>query len=241
MMTNQKKNTDSSGNALLIVSSGLGLVWVVFTLLFAWFRPEKKSFWALSLNEYGDFFAGFFAPLAFGAVAVAVVLQRFELQAQRMELQQTRELQVPERQKEQINDHMADLFRLMFQLKEMMRQQRGRNPGAGDSFTGMYTALGDHVPIPSNRLDAFNGYLSMITKMYGVAVEVAEESGNEEWFIDVRRKLTSIGDSLQDLDALMDASREARFAIQSYRDLVKVCVRDTTKLSELLRMHSPQL
>jgi hypothetical protein len=46
--------------------------------------------WNRSPNEFGDFLAGVFAPLAFLWLAVAVFVQREELSLQRVELEHNR-------------------------------------------------------------------------------------------------------------------------------------------------------
>jgi len=79
---------------LHFVSAGaLSLAWVVAALIFLFSRPAPCSYGFDCLhdvNEWGDFWAGTFSPLAFIWLVVAVFLQSMELREQRQELALTR-------------------------------------------------------------------------------------------------------------------------------------------------------
>jgi hypothetical protein len=66
--------------------------WLV--VLAIYLLASKHSFsalWDLPANNFGDFLAGAFAPVAFLWLAIAVLLQRRELELQRQELKHNRE------------------------------------------------------------------------------------------------------------------------------------------------------
>jgi ABC-type uncharacterized transport system permease subunit len=66
----------------------VSVVWLlIMVALVAWQFEEAKQ---ISLPNKGDFFAGFFAPLAFLWLVVAVFIQRNELRAQIKELSASR-------------------------------------------------------------------------------------------------------------------------------------------------------
>lgn len=69
--------------------------WLVVALLFGWLAESPEgcvgTFSCLTANEWGDYLAGVFAPLAFLWLIAAVVLQSRELVAQREELSLTRD------------------------------------------------------------------------------------------------------------------------------------------------------
>lgn len=59
-------------------------VWIVAAGLLAWLR--QADLWAMELNEWGDFFAGVFAPLAFLWLVLGYLQQGEELRMQAAEL-----------------------------------------------------------------------------------------------------------------------------------------------------------
>ena len=86
-----------------------------------------RALHCLSLNEFGDFLAGGFSVLAFFWLALAVLLQRQELVAQRLELRQTRlalEAQAEE-SKRSANylDEQARVLRDQYNLTSEKRSQ----------------------------------------------------------------------------------------------------------------------
>jgi hypothetical protein len=85
METSESRSARYIRSATLISLLGI-LVFVVFIL----FGLKSGSVFELKLNEWGDVFAGFFAPLAFIWVAMAVLIQREELRNQVFELKLSR-------------------------------------------------------------------------------------------------------------------------------------------------------
>jgi hypothetical protein len=76
----------SIGSLALPVCLSVG--WLGFAGVY--FARQTESVWALKPNDFGDFFAGVFAPLAFIWFGYAVFLQSRELRLQRIELALTR-------------------------------------------------------------------------------------------------------------------------------------------------------
>lgn len=78
-----------ASKVILGVASSVTIVWLVAAAIFAFGyhglikNPDK-------LNEWGDFVAGAFSPIAFVWLVVAVILQSTELREQRRELTLTR-------------------------------------------------------------------------------------------------------------------------------------------------------
>ena len=78
------------------IAGGLSLIWLVGAFALGWFAEPGcehciGTFSRLTANEWGDFLAGVFAPIAFLWLVVAVWIQSAELKEQRIELQLTRE------------------------------------------------------------------------------------------------------------------------------------------------------
>lgn len=77
------------------IVAGASLVWLAVGLFLAGYSgyPDgcASRLPCLALNEWGDFLAGIFAPLAFFWLVAAVFIQSQELYAQRQELQANRE------------------------------------------------------------------------------------------------------------------------------------------------------
>jgi hypothetical protein len=70
----------------------LSLLWVLFVGAYLFSSTHSlAAVWDKQPNEFGDFLAGIFAPLAFLWLAVAVFVQREELELQRKELTHNRE------------------------------------------------------------------------------------------------------------------------------------------------------
>ena len=72
------------------VISGLSVLYIA-VILFLRGSDAWRLLTAGDLNELGDFFAGFFTPLAFGWLIYGYLLQSSELSLQRKELELTRE------------------------------------------------------------------------------------------------------------------------------------------------------
>ncbi|RVO95003.1 hypothetical protein [Sinorhizobium meliloti] len=78
----------------------VSLIWVGIALYLGWTAhvPNTESgcssgtFSCLTANEWGDFLAGVFAPVAFAGLVVTIWIQSDELRAQREEIAQTREV-----------------------------------------------------------------------------------------------------------------------------------------------------
>ncbi|MCA1365907.1 hypothetical protein I6F15_00590 [Bradyrhizobium sp. BRP14] len=76
----------------------VSLIWVAIALYLGWTAhlPGGENacitgtFSCLTANEWGDFLAGVFAPVAFGGLVVTIWIQSDELRAQREEIAQTR-------------------------------------------------------------------------------------------------------------------------------------------------------
>jgi hypothetical protein len=71
----------------------LSVVWIIFALIFLFHQPAPCSNGLdcfRNVNDWGDFWAGTFSPLAFIWLVVAVFLQSMELREQRQELALTR-------------------------------------------------------------------------------------------------------------------------------------------------------
>lgn len=82
-------NLPISSKITLAAATIISLIWILGAFALANAKcPEFAS--CLDLNEWGDFFSGAFAPLAFAWLVVAVVLQTRELREQRRELELTR-------------------------------------------------------------------------------------------------------------------------------------------------------
>ncbi|MCT7666790.1 hypothetical protein [Shinella kummerowiae] len=75
---------------ILVSVSCVSVVWVVLAIWAALFVSCPPATACLGLNEWGDFLAGVFAPLAFVWLAIAVVLQSAELREQRKEFKHNR-------------------------------------------------------------------------------------------------------------------------------------------------------
>ncbi|TAX91560.1 hypothetical protein ELH97_06310 [Rhizobium leguminosarum] len=80
--------------AALVVGGFVSAAWLVISYVYLIHSSGKCTYWALDcfekVNEWGDFFAGTFSPLAFVWLVVAVILQSMELREQRRELALTR-------------------------------------------------------------------------------------------------------------------------------------------------------
>lgn len=78
----------------------VSLIWVAIALYLGWTAhlPSGENaciagtFSCLTANEWGDFLAGVFAPVAFGGLVVTIWIQSDELRAQREEIAQTRKV-----------------------------------------------------------------------------------------------------------------------------------------------------
>jgi hypothetical protein len=76
----------------LKVGIALTIGWLVLLALYLSSSVHTWSaLWTLPANNFGDFLAGAFAPVAFLWLAIAVLLQRRELELQREELRHNRE------------------------------------------------------------------------------------------------------------------------------------------------------
>ena len=90
-MTASKK---PSSKAVFLTVGGLTFVWLATAFILGWIaHPDDHGFTyrGLAANEWGDFLAGVFAPVAFFWLFAAVWLQSLELKAQREELELTRD------------------------------------------------------------------------------------------------------------------------------------------------------
>lgn len=98
------------------------LLWIAGTAyyLVTWVGLENVS--QFLPNEIGDFSTGFFAPLAFFWLVVAVLLQRRELRLQRLELRQTNE--AVERQADQLRKAAEQTRDQAVALRESERHVR---------------------------------------------------------------------------------------------------------------------
>lgn len=67
-------------------------VWLVAVFCIAWFVFWPADWKSVKPNEFGDLLAGAFSPVAFAWFVYAVFMQREELELQRQELTETREV-----------------------------------------------------------------------------------------------------------------------------------------------------
>lgn len=75
------------------IAGGISAVWLLGAILLGWFaHPDGHglTFGGLAANEWGDFLAGVFAPIAFFGLAATLWIQSAELRDQRWELVLTR-------------------------------------------------------------------------------------------------------------------------------------------------------
>lgn len=215
------------------------LCWAAFCGYFL----TRKDFWGLNANEFGDLFAGAVAPVAFFWLAVTVFLQRNELRLQRKELRAqreehkaNRELQVPLRQRQDIEDHLDDLIRLIFSLRDHLKNQMGSPKTSQRNFAIAFAALNDHDPRNSDRLEILEHFLKMVEKMTLHAAAVADQHHTDEWFKKVVRELRAVHDSAKGLIKRLEASESARDFTRSYDFPVSDC---QTKTSELIAKLEP--
>lgn len=98
MTDDNKKATQRNGATSKIrFFSIVTVIWICIAFTLGYFAHEpfgemscKGTFSCLTANEWGDFLAGVFAPIAFVGLVVAVWIQSDELREQRMELALTR-------------------------------------------------------------------------------------------------------------------------------------------------------
>lgn len=77
----------------LWLAGALSLIWLVTAIFLGLSAENKHTLWPpdnLTANEWGDFLAGVFAPMAFFWLVATVWIQSFELREQRKELELTR-------------------------------------------------------------------------------------------------------------------------------------------------------
>jgi hypothetical protein len=79
-------------NSPIFAGCILTLIWLAGVGLFLSTSHSIEEIKTMKLNEFGDFLAGFSAPLAFLWLIVAVFMQRQELQLQRLELEHSRDV-----------------------------------------------------------------------------------------------------------------------------------------------------
>lgn len=108
--------------------------------------PLPENWWGscAPYNEFGDFLAGFFAPLAFLAVALAVLLQSRELAAQRIELELTRQEMAATREvlKAQAEESRRTALFMQTQTEIQKSQQKYEAERlAGERFDNMKRSL----------------------------------------------------------------------------------------------------
>lgn len=98
-------------------------IWTAFGLL----GSGQSNSECMELNEFGDFLAGAFAPLAFLWLVIAVILQGRELAKQREELAITRGVAVQQRaEMEQTADALLDQSKTMEKTALLNTQQQAR-------------------------------------------------------------------------------------------------------------------
>jgi hypothetical protein len=121
------------------LQAGYGLTAIWFVLLVTnLLRPGKWSeLWGLTLNNWGDFVAGAFAPLAFLWLVVAVLLQKDELSLQRRELEHSVEAL---RQQGRETQALAEQTKISVEIAaKSLEQQRRREVEA--SLNGQIDAI----------------------------------------------------------------------------------------------------
>jgi hypothetical protein len=101
----------------LWIGFGFTAVWGLFFVIYLCRNFEHVR--TLQANNLGDFFGGFFAPLAFLWLLVATLLQRQELELQREELRETR--QVMKLQKEEMQLQREEMKRAADENREQTK------------------------------------------------------------------------------------------------------------------------
>ncbi|TBY41171.1 hypothetical protein [Rhizobium leguminosarum] len=90
----EKTSLSPHSFAALVAGSVLTALWLLLSYGYLIKSNDSCTYLALhciqSVNDWGDFFAGTFSPLAFVWLVVAVILQSMELREQRAELKLTR-------------------------------------------------------------------------------------------------------------------------------------------------------
>jgi hypothetical protein len=113
----------------------LSAVWLAVALLVGWnaYHPsdcliDSGTFSCLAANEWGDYLAGVFAPLAFFWLVAAVFIQSRELSEQREELRLTREEFAHNREvmKAQATEARNQAEFIGLQTKILEREERSR-------------------------------------------------------------------------------------------------------------------
>jgi len=107
------------GIGISIVLVGAGLAPILFV------SAKDGSFWLQNLGNLGQYLSGLFAPVAFIWVVIAVILQGRELELQREELKDTREvLNLQREEMKRAADETREQTRIMTEnlLSESQRQ-----------------------------------------------------------------------------------------------------------------------
>lgn len=94
--TNEAENRATGAWKTLTIAGLVSVVWLGAALLLGWNAvpcepPGNGTFGCLKANEWGDYLAGVFAPLAFIWLVATVWIQSSELREQRRELALTRQ------------------------------------------------------------------------------------------------------------------------------------------------------
>lgn len=107
--------------------AGLSVLWLFVAFGLGWYAKPVNgmTYQALTANEWGDFLAGVFAPVAFLWVAVAVFLQSVDLRAQLTEIRQTRDvLRAQADSSRQQSDFLKAQTDVMIRESELLREER---------------------------------------------------------------------------------------------------------------------
>lgn len=172
------------------------VVWLLVAFAFGWTAksPDNCSgtFSCLSANEWGDYLAGVFAPLAFLWLIAAVVLQSRELAAQREELNLTRQEMQDQRMvmKEQAVEARNQAAFIGVQTQILERQEAAAHrKDEIDRLNRTLSEICDMIRLRFNRIPSLGGFSNTTNAVAFVHFTIADKWDRDKVIFEFSRFL----------------------------------------------------
>lgn len=170
--------------------------WLLIAFILGWTAesPDDCSgtFSCLSANEWGDYLAGVFAPLAFLWLIAAVVLQSRELAAQREELNLTRQEMKDQRKvmKEQADEarNQAEFIGVQTQILER-QEATARRKDEIERLNRTLSDIGDLIRLRFNRIESLGGFSNTTNSVVFVYFTVVDKWDRDKVILEFSRFL----------------------------------------------------